>query len=972
MAASLEHILSQIQRWTSPRMAELSDAVLLERFIHYREESAFAALVARHGGMVLRSCRRVLGDVHEAEDAFQATFLILARKAHTLRQAAALPGFLHRVVRRVALKARSKAAVRAGEERLAEDMPDSSADPLARLTARELLTVLDEEVARLPMAQRTAVLLCCLEGRTQEEAARQLGWTPGSLRGHLERGRNRLQARLLRRGIALPAALAVAAVSHGEAMSALFLRSTVTAALNGGMGSSSAVLAHSVLQTMFVSKFVGATAVALTIALAASVAATLAYRAPVAETSEDKTPAVPAERKSAEAPKAARVDRYGDPLPPHAVARLGTVRFRHDWTIFTSAISLDGRLLAGASGKSVQIWDAQTGRTLHRLSMPGLRCDVLALAFAPDGKKLASYEEAAVEPQIKGRIERRGKLRITDVATGRTLRQFDRAKYNGRTRSIGIKYLAFLADGKQLLLRDEREVVVRLIDAESGKEIRAFHCQEEQLHSFTHSPDGQLLAVGGHMGMVQLWEIATGKQRFVMKKHPDSCIALAFSPDGKLLASGDKKGIAHLWDVSTGNIVHTLDAKIDQGSGGPLGIGSLSFAPDGKSLLSSHRDWAVFWDTTTGREIRRMPNEPSRALRSFPGSKMLIAGGDNHWGRGDNMFRFFDPESGKPCRLFDGLGASVETLAYSPDGKYIAANDGGNTAPSELRVWEVSSGRVVFQNIPKNGVHMTALAFSPKGDTLASAHWNTITLWDWKSGKPRRTLPNYQAAPVGALAFSIDGAKLACAGQDDSIRVWDLAGEKELLNFHLGVKTQHPIFVRDLSFSSDLRFVAYGSWDADSIRLWNLSTGKECKSIPRGGRGLINITFSPDGRTLLEASEGGHKLFLWEVATGQLRRTVSLSSLPHWDVAFSPDGRRIAVTQDAPGERSADNLPSIWIIDLASNRPPAKLIGHEGAINVLKFSPDSRMLTSGSSDTTVLLWDIAGPGAERAPRTTHT
>jgi RNA polymerase sigma factor (sigma-70 family) len=243
MDASREHVLSHIQRWTSLRLDEHSDALLVERFVQHRDERAFAALVSRHGSMVLRSCRRVLGDFYAAEDAFQAVFLILARKAHTLRRPAELPGWLHGVARRVALKARRKSVRRAAMP-LSEELPDSANDPLTQLTARELLTVLDEEVARLPGAQRSAVVMCCLEGRTQEEAARLLGWTAGSLRGHLERGRNRLQARLLRRGISLSAALLVVAVSRSEAASALLLHSTVKAALNGGMSCSSAVLAH--------------------------------------------------------------------------------------------------------------------------------------------------------------------------------------------------------------------------------------------------------------------------------------------------------------------------------------------------------------------------------------------------------------------------------------------------------------------------------------------------------------------------------------------------------------------------------------------------------------------------------------------------------------------------------------------------------------------------------------------------------
>src|SRR5579884_2297839 len=107
MTGSIAQIFSHLPCWTS-------DTVLLQRYIHQRDEAAFTALVARHGNWVLRLCRRILGDVHAAEDAFQATFLILARKAHSLKQPDALPAWLYGVARRVALKARTKSA-RSGE-----------------------------------------------------------------------------------------------------------------------------------------------------------------------------------------------------------------------------------------------------------------------------------------------------------------------------------------------------------------------------------------------------------------------------------------------------------------------------------------------------------------------------------------------------------------------------------------------------------------------------------------------------------------------------------------------------------------------------------------------------------------------------------------------------------------------------------------------------------------------------------------
>jgi hypothetical protein len=164
------------------------------------------------------------------------------------------------------------------------------------LTARELLKVLDEEVAHLPPTQRSAVVLCCLEGQTREEAARLLGCTLGSLKGRLERGRQRLQAQLRKRGIDLAAALAIVAVSRGEALSALLLRSTVTAALGRGIGGSASVLAQGVLKTMFLTKLAGMMALTLTLALVAPATVVFVYRGSTAETPEDKKPTVDTSR----------------------------------------------------------------------------------------------------------------------------------------------------------------------------------------------------------------------------------------------------------------------------------------------------------------------------------------------------------------------------------------------------------------------------------------------------------------------------------------------------------------------------------------------------------------------------------------------------------------------------------------------------------------------------------------------------
>jgi RNA polymerase sigma factor (sigma-70 family) len=173
--------------------------------------------------MVLRVCRRVLGDAHAAEDAAQATWLVLARQAATQRRPQALAAWLHGTARQLALHARRgdqrrrQAEARTAQGTLAIPQPD----PLDILTVREFLQMLDEELQRLPERYRLPVILCALEGHTTKEAARQLGWTPGSVRGRLLRGRARLQARLVRRGLSLPAALAAINLGQGSASAGL-------------------------------------------------------------------------------------------------------------------------------------------------------------------------------------------------------------------------------------------------------------------------------------------------------------------------------------------------------------------------------------------------------------------------------------------------------------------------------------------------------------------------------------------------------------------------------------------------------------------------------------------------------------------------------------------------------------------------------------------------------------------------------
>lgn len=212
-----------------------SERELLVRFVTERNEAAFRALVCRHGPMVFRVCLRVLGREHDAEDAFQATFLVLAQCAASVQKADSVGSWLFGVAHRVSMKMRAAAARRLGHER--EAVGARSVDPLAELSVREAQQLLDAELAALPEKYRAPIVLCCLEGFTRDEAAKQLGWELSKLKSRLEQAREVLRTRLASRGLTLPAAfLATLLVSVPAA-------ATVPAELVDAVGRSAAMVA---------------------------------------------------------------------------------------------------------------------------------------------------------------------------------------------------------------------------------------------------------------------------------------------------------------------------------------------------------------------------------------------------------------------------------------------------------------------------------------------------------------------------------------------------------------------------------------------------------------------------------------------------------------------------------------------------------------------------------------------------------
>jgi RNA polymerase sigma-70 factor (ECF subfamily) len=259
------------------RGGDAADGQLLHRFATRQDEAAFAALVRRHGPLVCGACRRVLHDPNDAEDAFQATFLVLARKAGSVARPELLGNWLYGVACRTAREAKARAARRRARER--QVAARSAADPAADVDWADLRPVLDEEIGRLPARYRVPFVLCYLQGRTNEEAARLLGCPKGTVLSRLAWARQQLRSRLTRRGLALPGALVATVLASRAAPAGVppaLVCSTVEAAtlvaagkaVAGAVPARVADLTEGVLRAMFTTRLRIAAAIVLALVLA--------------------------------------------------------------------------------------------------------------------------------------------------------------------------------------------------------------------------------------------------------------------------------------------------------------------------------------------------------------------------------------------------------------------------------------------------------------------------------------------------------------------------------------------------------------------------------------------------------------------------------------------------------------------------------------------------------------------------------
>jgi WD40 repeat protein/uncharacterized caspase-like protein len=648
----------------------------------------------------------------------------------------------------------------------------------------------------------------------------------------------------------------------------------------------------------------------------------------------------------------------------------------------TIAFSRDSRLVAAAAGdNSVTVWDVMSGRELQRFA--GTQGTMMAavgiyfLAFTPDNR-LVTVSDA---------------VRVWDVTAGRELRKLDLGSeaasgFNGRDGSMALS-----PDGSQLVLSEGFDPEIKVIDLNSGREVRRVKVPGDQIETIQlgFNPDGHLLAAGVHNKRFKFWDLTARSERELgptSKDYPP----VKFSHDARLLALSDSYTVK-IWETATLRELPALKVP-NSGAFAEYGEATVNFSEDGKRIATGGFDTdTIVWETETGKRLSNLSGRTNMAYNvSFNADGTeLFSGGRTRW----------DLRTGRGVRLTPDTPGKTFGIV-SPDGRTIAVM---RTNSGVLSIVESPGGKQL-QNLTVSGEAgiverarfsadgtMLAVVYGPRADqhpTSATSftQGSRIKLWDVKSGRELRSL-----APGDVpmeIEFTTNGKQIAMIGTTGQISLWDVQSGSKLRDLTSSpmAKITAPVItpgqrptianmpnmadisammtnmlgglaagtmgrtVTSLAFSSDGRTLAIGGVDAKanidfatmmSGALSGQMGGQKPKKQPKG-----SPTPDPNDPMKDFKVETVGQVQLWDVSTGSELGAIKGHGRGVSKVTFSRDGKLLA-------SAGTDNTIKIW--DVATRAELRTLAGHTASIESIDFTPDGQLLASASEDGSTFLWD---------------
>jgi WD40 repeat protein len=654
-------------------------------------------------------------------------------------------------------------------------------------------------------------------------------------------------------------------------------------------------------------------------------------------------------------------DFYGDPLPPGARARLGTIQLRHYWA--DMAFSADGKALisCGQDG-ALRRWSLVTGKQVWHKQLWRLRTDSdywsWIKTLSSGGNILAVREKDGVYLYDTARGEEQGRLPVS------------------RTEGIPLK---FSPDGKILAVQthqkqgEEETIRIQLWDVPGRKKGPVLTLKNTMvvMAGPFFSQDGKILALmslSDGLPLLTLWDTATGRKLGgVSAEKQDLGQVLAISPDGKtaVTVTGLDETVS-LWATDTlEKPVRLQPSPAVQWTS--CGSSSLAFSPDGSLLAVGGKEDIRLWDVAARKERRRLPDRGVSSIVFAPHGKTLACRGSG------NAIHLWDVSTGRQLHPRPGHGSAVTSLAVSPDGKVVAS--GSDSDEPVLHLWDAATGKPLHL-LRGHDQWIYSCAFSPDGKWVVSGgNEGAFQLWDAATGKKlrRMEIPVPQGQPSGyfdvrAIRVSPDGKRLAAIGLENSqpeqaqVYVWDTATGKLLARrpFKADVRTQ----VMPNSSSSRVEKHAAFTPDGEGVTvrmgkglsIEDTTTGRLLATLPEGvGR---TVVFSPDGQLVaagvLKPMKDPFEEYqlegfsLMETATGQEVLRLKTGNDPL--AAFSPDGRLFVA--------SDEEALHVWDVGTGERLFRRPWTEEAGPASSLVFLPNGRTVATGLYDGTILVWDL--------------
>jgi RNA polymerase sigma factor (sigma-70 family) len=975
-------VLDALQVLVSPPDDGDGDGECLQRFLAGRDEAAFAELVRRHGPMVYGACQRVLANGPEADDAFQATFFVLARKADTIR--GNVRSWLYGVAVRVARKARVQ-AIRRRVRQMAAAKPEAVLSPPSD---RELWAVLDEELAKLPEEQRQTILACDLNGLSRSKAALELGWPEGTVAKRLTKARQTLAARLTRRGISLSAgalSLALAERATATVPGTLLLdtaRQAVSFAIGGGGGS----LAVQALAEGFMRSLkVGVLKLWLFVGL---LAATLAGGGMMlADGPGDKKGGLPA--TAAAMPKDGPAEmmwkeKYATEkagsLPVSVVYSVdGKTLLVGDTSgevmacIFTAeepqwkwksnvdgshaavTFSADGNSVYVTTKDGVRILDAADGKLGNLIEAKD--SNPIAVGVFPDNINAKFAQRRIIFGSVRGYFVKSwsdwGKPADT-MSTIETNTQAKGAKPNDEAAVP----LAVDPKGRSAIMTGPRDGTGEVTGAKGKNVLWAYVCGDYEkgspgnrvmvghtatVVSAAWAKDGATAVTGDADGRVITWDAKTMKEARRVE-FGGRVAALAITDDGQRTAAYvlGKTGEVFVWDTAKPtNAMKPVHTDVSD-FGGTTSHASLSFTPDGKRLAGCAMDkkWlsrggeligkARVWELAAAPKAQRPPKHlytkelPKGSSTNFvvQHNQVMIAPSAK-----EGAIDYRDPKDGSILsRLILGKFA-IGGMKVSSDRKWAALDqhapfDPGRierpSATFDVGVWEAMPWKLQC-TIPSCS---QTLDVASDGKVVAVVREKKVELWDVPTAKLLKAAP-FQHVRIDAARFSPDGKLLALNDRNDLIlwRWTEDAHERIAMGRSIG----------SLAFSPDGKVLAEGPSPRDTVQLRDVATRKVVHSLRNGAKQSLDVprmAFAQGGRLLIAANASHltkeipipHRILLWDTRTGEIAHEIAIPSGFPKCLDVTPNGRYlVASIEDGDGMKL-----SAWEIggEASATAPP--------------------------------------------------